>query len=566
MKLSYVDGLQFLSIPDERLRQLIWKVFNDQELILNRHLYLEDDTKLEKTMKDKDSCYLVCDAIADWGKYYNDIDDVLANIDEDFFEEPAELDYAKITLSKFSKEMVKLEAAYTKQVIADFDNGEISFHDLSYYLNIEKPILCVNNGDQVKYAGRVIKTSMHTSMFSGKYLQIRMSVYSNIEKKKFSHVETRFNVPMYTGKQSLTSAGIESLTDEVRTMLIERGKRYVNLTSQPSYVSYTGNIVRRSWCGDRKFRATGRIMVDKSAMNTIDPDYDYYFATSSDDDVSRLPNTIIENITEEQYLCCSPYVYGFSFMAKQWGEFNIDTISDITFRTDSYDRLVMNSNIKEMLIALVDESHIAGKDFIDNKGGGTIFLLAGSPGLGKTLTAETISERLQRPLYSVGVGELGTSVDELETNLRNILDVATTWNAVVLLDEADIFMEERSDIHIEKNAMTGVFLRMLEYYQGTLFLTTNRDKTIDPAFYSRISLAIRYPELDGTSREHIWVNVLNLYDIELEPGDVKQLASYHINGRQIKNIIRIVVALAKRENRSPTLSDFIKVVDYTLDF
>lgn len=55
--------------------------------------------------------------------------------------------------------------------------------------------------------------------------------------------------------------------------------------------------------------------------------------------------------------------------------------------------------------------------------------------VGKTLTAEAISEYLHRPLYNVSVGELGTSVVELESKLSEILEVASIWNAVILIDE-----------------------------------------------------------------------------------------------------------------------------------
>jgi SpoVK/Ycf46/Vps4 family AAA+-type ATPase len=55
--------------------------------------------------------------------------------------------------------------------------------------------------------------------------------------------------------------------------------------------------------------------------------------------------------------------------------------------------------------------------------------------VGKTLTAEAISEYLHRPLYNVSVGELGISVGELERKLSEILEVASIWNAVILIDE-----------------------------------------------------------------------------------------------------------------------------------
>ncbi len=56
----------------------------------------------------------------------------------------------------------------------------------------------------------------------------------------------------------------------------------------------------------------------------------------------------------------------------------------------------------------------------------------------------------------------------LENQLVKILDIAFKWKAVVLLDEADVYLEERDTNDLNRNAMTGVFLRQLEYYQGKL--------------------------------------------------------------------------------------------------
>lgn len=117
---------------------------------------------------------------------------------------------------------------------------------------------------------------------------------------------------------------------------------------------------------------------------------------------------------------------------------------------------------KVLIKSLVKNYQGSFKDIIGGKGGGCIFLLHGPPGTGKTLTAEAISELLRKPLYSVTVGELGTTINELEDKLRNILEVACYWDAVILLDEADIFLEQRSDNDIHRNAMVGIFLRLLE--------------------------------------------------------------------------------------------------------
>lgn len=62
---------------------------------------------------------------------------------------------------------------------------------------------------------------------------------------------------------------------------------------------------------------------------------------------------------------------------------------------------------------------------------------------------ESIAELLKRPLYSVSSGELGTQPMQLEQELNKILEISHAWGAVLLLDEADVFLERRTmaDLH-----------------------------------------------------------------------------------------------------------------------
>lgn len=54
---------------------------------------------------------------------------------------------------------------------------------------------------------------------------------------------------------------------------------------------------------------------------------------------------------------------------------------------------------------------------------------------GKTLTAEAVAELLHRPLYVQGAGDLGVDAHTLEIRLRDTLEIARVWRAVVLIDE-----------------------------------------------------------------------------------------------------------------------------------
>lgn len=154
------------------------------------------------------------------------------------------------------------------------------------------------------------------------------------------------------------------------------------------------------------------------------------------------------------------------------------------------------------------------EDIIQGKSGGSIFLLHGPPGIGKTLTAEAIAEVLHRPLYYVTMGELGTDPETMEKRLGEILTLCASWDALVLIDEADVFLEKRSTSDVLRNAMVCVMLRMLEYHQGILFLTTNRVTEFDPAFESRVTIALKYNHLTESARSQIWKNLINRLECE----------------------------------------------------
>jgi len=147
-------------------------------------------------------------------------------------------------------------------------------------------------------------------------------------------------------------------------------------------------------------------------------------------------------------------------------------------------------------------------------------------------------------LYSVTVGECGITPVELETKLARILEIASKWNAIILIDEADIYMEQRQTSDIVRNAMVGIFLRLLERYQGIMFLTTNRATELDEAFRSRISIIIGYKPFDVETRIKVWHNLLKAANMDLDISTITEMSTkYNINGRQIKNAIRLIQCL-----------------------
>jgi SpoVK/Ycf46/Vps4 family AAA+-type ATPase len=214
---------------------------------------------------------------------------------------------------------------------------------------------------------------------------------------------------------------------------------------------------------------------------------------------------------------------------------------------DAFDTLAVDPDTKELIIALVSNKIEAdkGTDLMSGKGTGLIVLLHGGPGTGKTLTAESVAEIAEKPLYRVTCGDIGTDPIQIEKYLESVFYLGRIWDCVVLLDEADVFLEQRSLADLSRNALVSVFLRVLEYYDGILVLTSNRVGTFDEAFKSRIHLALHYENLSQEQRRQIWENFarhLNgMSDSNIDFDDIvkhlDQLSAYEMNGRQIRNII-----------------------------
>ncbi|PKY02830.1 P-loop containing nucleoside triphosphate hydrolase protein [Aspergillus campestris IBT 28561] len=248
-------------------------------------------------------------------------------------------------------------------------------------------------------------------------------------------------------------------------------------------------------------------------------------------------------------------IIGFNLRRKKWVNLEVDLIRKVEWNKQAFESLVVEEETKELVQALVTNRLEAerGTDMIDDKGNGLTILLHGGPGTGKTFTAESVAELAEKPLYRVTCGDIGTHPEEVEQYLESALHLGKIWGCVVLLDEADVFLQERTLSDLKRNALVTVFLRVLEYYDGILILTSNRVGTFDEAFKSRIQLSLHYPNLSQSQRLKVWRNLINrlkrLDQPSVDFDDVEcyvaELAEKNMNGREIRNAITTARQLAK---------------------
>ncbi|EWC48972.1 hypothetical protein DRE_00277 [Drechslerella stenobrocha 248] len=523
-------------------------------------------------------------------------------------------------------------------------------YDLLYLLLKPNTIIVTESVLGEPTALSIIWNDYKKHPMKGDLFQIEAS-YVEYDGKSFRYADAVLEIPAFRGSIPINALMAYPLEydaryEELKTKLIERGRKFCALQTPDNpnipgaFRSYQGLAFRRIKDEILKYHVKGRVMIDTLALRRVLPDYptvmytkatpkprqhrptmqemdaasfdEYSHAMTSQRASTRsrklLPDYSIspESMTEDDYLLCPSVVDGFSFNDKLWGQYSVNKLDMVKWDNNAFDCLVLPKNQKTLIRALI-ESHTKGSgiakegevdfdDIIQGKGQGLVMLLHGKPGLGKTLTAESISETLKRPLYVLSAGDLPPDPSKLEHHLSTVLDVASTWGAVLLIDEADIYLEQRSMNDVVRNALVCVFLRLLEYFRGILILTTNRVRTFDEAFQSRIHVAIAYTDLGLDAKIQIWKTFIKkalesevhlplaAVTVENQPNRYKRddknntdaailadehyelLARRDLNGRQIKNAVKAAHALATSLGERLNIKHIREVLDVIESF
>ncbi|KAF9767335.1 hypothetical protein IL306_000126 [Fusarium sp. DS 682] len=418
--------------------------------------------------------------------------------------------------------------------------------------------------------------------------------------------------------------------DSIEQRLMSRGRKVLDLQGL-TYCSYNGIALHPGESSVEKHNVECRILVDVVGYNK------YHLAQGKREnkdpeievvDVSRRrrrqdladakpegkhPKTQQKRLNEEdqtknreellqkpkELAFMSELIGGYALKNKLWVYFYVEDLEPIVWNDSAYSHLVFDEQQKDLVLSFVENHSLANgaktamEDVIVGKGQGLIMLLSGPPGTGKTLMAEAIADRTHRPLFYLQAEDLGINAAALGANIKRVFEMATEWNAVILLDEADVFMAERNPNDIHRNELVSIFLRELEYYRGIIFLTTNLYHTIDTAFRSRVSLHLLFKSLTREARETVWRKFLQRLpdsnhvtdvteespatgsttprndgtdedaggeitaayeDKPLDDEDIAELSLWQLNGREIKTAVKMVRSWCDYKGYIMTLS------------
>lgn len=143
---------------------------------------------------------------------------------------------------------------------------------------------------------------------------------------------------------------------------------------------------------------------------------------------------------------------------------------------------------------------------------GLSVLFCGTPGTGKTMAAEAISNELKLPMYRIDLSQVVNKyIGETEKNLKRIFDAAELSDCILFFDEADALFGKRTDVKDAHDRFANIeisyLLERMERFKGLAVLATNRRKDLDEAFMRRLRYVIEFPVPGFEERFRIWQQV-----------------------------------------------------------
>jgi ATPase family associated with various cellular activities (AAA) len=194
----------------------------------------------------------------------------------------------------------------------------------------------------------------------------------------------------------------------------------------------------------------------------------------------------------------------------------LETLATALSPANGWSDLVVSASIADELSVL--ETRCRNRESLREQVGpalkqslnrGVRVLFSGPSGTGKTLAARVLAAALQMDLYRVDLAAVVNKyIGETERNLNQVFSRAEELDIVLLLDEGDALMTNRTDVRSANdryaNLETNYLLQRLETYEGIVIITTNAGNRIDSAFLRRIDSIIEFAQPEVPERWQIW--------------------------------------------------------------
>jgi hypothetical protein len=382
-------------------------------------------------------------------------------LEKDDFEEDIAREHLQLFRDVLYEELKNAIAAKLDLV----KNGVITFEFLWTIFEPQTLVYSVSDGKECVF--KLASSNTGTDQRRGMDFHQLQTYSVDWDGTKFGQHHTQLRNYEFAGTTAITSLEAYPLNfhpDKQRLIqrLVLRGKLFERLAGY-HYKAYRGVALGYGRCGMIRHNIESRIIIDCDAHNRFLPNNAVFFSylnkpngkanrtvldnegdgddddeeeedeentwesdnaeSDEDSDFPVTPNSDDackvkhRPLTAEELLIAVPYVRGYAIKSKKWLWFYVDQVEEIDFAKNAFSALVLPKEQKSLIRAFV-ESQVKYKDDFDDviagKGRGMIMLLAGPPGVGKTLTAESVAEDMRVPLYMMSAGDLGLEPSGIE--------------------------------------------------------------------------------------------------------------------------------------------------------
>ncbi|KAI5836754.1 P-loop containing nucleoside triphosphate hydrolase protein [Morchella snyderi] len=483
-----------------------------------------------------------------------------------FLANPEEAKAHLAALISFLQSEYEFEVTFADQLLS-FDPPHITF-SLLWLIFRPNTLVFTETGEE-GLSGRLLSLQLPLELSNGFRLNCKSI---NFDGKNVGYEKEKFTIDEFTGSTPITTLPFYPFRFHtqhawLQRRFADRGRKFNTLCRLGKlYVFYKGiaEAIGESF-GEQyhtgiKFDLRNRVMIDPATFWNLE-------SPGNKPSIKKFEHNYNRDLDDAELQLCNTWLPGFIMEHKKWGFIPINQVTDIQWAGDMLDHVVLEETTKELIRGFVkahgsDSSSGRSEDVVPGKGAGLVMLFTGPPGVGKTVTAEAVAEISKRPLYSISSSELGSMPSELDRNLTKILRQGTLWNAVLLLDEADVFLEQRTSFDVKRNSLVSIFLRQLEYYKGIIVLTSNRVETFDKALESRVHFNLRFKELDTGSRKRLWSYFITEHNHLFADPHLTDLSQLKFNGRMIQHAVALGRSLSKARGEVFSYDHVQRVLDF----